>query len=71
MIFHLTDPSTETGRNVMIFGVYMSASTKIGNSKKDILILSKGPRQRLEHTMSAEKMYSIDFTEQNNFELAL
>ena len=49
----------------------MSASTKIGNSKKDILILSKGPRQRLEHTMSAEKMYSIDFTEQNNFELAL
>ena len=31
--------------------------------KKYILILGKGPTQGLEHTLSAEKMYSINFTE--------
>ena len=41
----------------------MSSSTRIDNRKKDILILGKGPTQRLEHTLSAEKMYSINFTE--------
>ena len=40
----------------------MSSSTKIDNRKEDILILSKGPTQVLEHTLSEEKMYSIDFT---------
>ena len=43
----------------------MSSSIKIDNKKKDILILSKGPSQVLEHTLSAEKMYSINFTENN------
>ena len=43
----------------------MSLSTKFDNRKKDILILGKGPTQGLEHTLSAEKMYSINFTEQN------
>ena len=43
----------------------MSSSTKIDNRKKDILILGKGPTQGLEHTLSAEKMYSINFTEHN------
>ena len=28
----------------------------------DILILGKGPTQGLEHTLTAEKMYSINFT---------
>ena len=50
----------------------MSSSTKIDNRKRDILILGKGPTQRVEHTLSAEKMYSINFTEQNkNFFLSL
>ena len=40
----------------------MSSSTKIDNRKKDILILGKGPTQGLEHTLSKEKMYSINFT---------
>ena len=44
----------------------MSSSTKIDNRKKDILILGKGPTQGLKHTLSAEKMYSINFTEHNN-----
>ena len=35
------------GRNVIIFGVDMSSSTKIDNRKKDILILGKGPTQGL------------------------
>ena len=43
----------------------MSSSTKIDNRKKDILILGKGPTQGLEHTLSAEKMHSINFTEHN------
>ena len=40
----------------------MSSSTHINNKKKDILFLGKGPTQGLEHTLTAEKMYSIDFT---------
>ena len=43
----------------------MSSSTKIDNKKKDIFILGKGPTQGLEHTLSVEKMYSINFTERN------
>ena len=30
-----------------------------------MLILGKGPTQGLEHTLSSEKMYSINFKEQN------
>ena len=40
----------------------MSSSAHIDNKKKDILILGKGPTQGLEHTLTAEKMYSINFT---------
>ena len=43
----------------------MSSSTKIGNEKKDILILGEDPTQELEHKLSAEKMYSMNFTENN------
>ena len=40
----------------------MSSSPHIDNKKKDILILGKGPTQGLEHTLTAEKMYSVNFT---------
>ena len=44
----------------------MSSSTKIDNKKKDILILGKAPTQGLdEHSLSVEKMYSINFTKVN------
>ena len=43
----------------------MSSSTKNDDRKKDILILGFGPTQGLEHTLSAEKMYSNNFTENN------
>ena len=40
----------------------MSFFPHIDNKKKDILILGKGPTQGLEHTLTVEKMYSINFT---------
>ena len=43
----------------------MSSLAKIDNRKKDILILGKGPTKGLDHTLSAEQMYSINFTEKN------
>ena len=43
----------------------MNSSKKIDNRKKDISILGKGATQELEHTLSAEKIYSINFTEHN------
>ena len=52
----------EVGKNVIIFGVDMNSSSKINNRKKDILILGKGPTQGLEHTLNAEKLYSVNFT---------
>ena len=63
---------TGLGRNVIVFGVDMSSSTKSDNKKKDNLILGKDSTQGLGHTVSAEKMYSISFTEHNkNFWLSL
>ena len=58
-------PSGGFGQNVIIFGVDMSSSVHVDNKKKDILILKKGPTQGLEHTLIAEKMYSINFTVTN------
>ena len=65
-------PSGGFGQNVIIFGVDMSSSAHIDNKKKDILVLGKGPTQGLEHTLTAEKMYSINFTvTKNKFCLSL
>ena len=50
----------------------MSSSARIDNKKKDILVLGKGPTQGLEHALTAEKMYSINFTvTKNKFCLSL
>ena len=51
-------------RNLILFGVDMSSSPHI-DSKKDILILGKGTTQGVEHTLTAEKMFSINFTDHN------
>ena len=40
----------------------MSSSPHIDNKKKDILVLGKRTKQRLESTLTVEKMYSINFT---------
>ena len=56
-------PSGGTGRNVIIFEVDMSSSAHVYNKKKDILMLGKCPIQGLdEHSLTAEKLYSINFT---------
>ena len=44
----------------------MSSSVHIDNAKKDILIPGEGPTQGLDRiTLTAEKMYSINFIENN------
>ena len=43
----------------------MSFSGHIDNKKKDILVLEIGPTQVLEHKLTAEKMYTINFTVTN------
>ena len=55
-------PSGGFGKNVIVYGVDMSFSVHVDKKKKDILILGKSPTQGLEHTLAAEKMYSINFT---------
>ena len=40
----------------------MSSTVHIDNKGKDMLVLGKGPTQGLESTLTAEKMYSINFT---------
>ena len=65
-------PSGGFGQNVLIFVGDMSSSIHIDNKGKDILVLGRGPTQRLESTLTSEKMYSIYFTvKKRNFCLSL
>ena len=64
-------PSGEFGQNVSIFRIDISSSAHIDNKKNEILVLGKGPTQRLEHTLTAEKMCSINFTVTKTFCLSL
>ena len=53
------------GQNVIMFGADMNSSPHIDNNGKDILILGIGPTQGLgEHSLTAEKMHSINFTKE-------
>ena len=62
--FSLFD-SSGFGKSATIFGADMSLSVHIDNKKKDILILGKGSKHGLgETTLTAEKEYWINFTEQ-------
>ena len=54
-------PGGGFGQNVLIFGADMSSLAHVDNKKKT-LVLGKGPTQGLEHTLTAEKIYSINFT---------
>ena len=55
-------PSSGFGQNVLILSADMSTSIHIDNKKKDILVIGRGSTQGLESTLTAEKMYSINFT---------
>ena len=53
------------GKNGLIFGADMSSAVHIDNKKRYILILVKCPTNSLDDTtLTAEKEYSINFTEQ-------
>ena len=57
-------PDSSFGRNVVTFGVDMNSSVHVDNKGKRILILGKGPTQALgEHSLTAEKTYSVSFTD--------
>ena len=43
----------------------MGSSVHIDNKEKGILSLGKRPTQGLEHTLTKEKMHSLNFTEYN------
>ena len=63
--------SDGTATNVIILEYMWVHLPRLTIGKKDILILSKGPTKGLENTLSAAKMYSINFTGKFMFELAL
>ena len=44
----------------------MSSPIHVDNKGKDILVLRKGQTQALESTLTAEKIYSINFTATKN-----
>ena len=49
-------PGGGNGQNLIIFEVDINSSVHVDNKGKDILILGKGPMQRLgEHSLTAEK----------------
>ena len=60
--FTFSHPSGGTDKSVI---VDMSSTGKTDNRKRDILILDKVPTQGLEHTLSTEKMDSINFSKEN------
>ena len=58
-----------SGRNVILFGLDMSSSVHIDNSKKRHFNSLYGPTQGLEHTLIAKRLYSINFKVHNKFAL--
>ena len=54
------------GKNVVIFGAYMSSSVHVDNEKKDIFILGKDQRQELDDTnLTTKAKCSVNFTKQD------
>ena len=65
MVLDLMHAEAGFDKKVIMFGADMSSSAHNDNKKKDILILGKGPTDGLDDTtLTAEKEYSINFTEQ-------
>ena len=65
-------PGGGFGSTVIVFEVNMSSSIYVDNKRKNILTLGKGPTQGLEHILTTEKIYSINFTvTKNKFCLSL
>ena len=60
--YHSLPDGSIVGKNVYIFRVDMRSSVHINDKGNDILVLSKGSTQRLNHTLTTETQYSINFT---------
>ena len=59
----VSTPNCDWSKNISIFGIGMSSSMHIDNKNKDILIVVKGPTQRLDHvTLTVEVRSSIYFS---------
>ena len=59
----LSNQNLVWGKNVVNFEVDMSSSVHIDSKGKDILILGKGPTQRVNGTtLTSEAEYSINFS---------
>ena len=59
-------PSGGLGKNVIIFGADLSSSVHANNNTRSILVLGEGFTRVIDNTtLYAEKMYSINFTENN------
>ena len=59
-------PGIRNSHNVIIFGVDMNSPVHVDNKRKYILILGKVPTQGVgEHSLTAGKMYSINFSKDN------
>ena len=57
-------PDGSFARNVVKFGLDMSSYVHVDNKRKYILILGSGPTQGSdEHSLTAEKMYSVSFND--------
>ena len=54
-------PDGSIVKKIIIFGVDMSKSVNIDDKRKEILVLGKGPTQRLNYTLVAETQCSINF----------
>ena len=50
---------------MLIFRADMRTFIHIENKGKDILVAGRGPTEGLENTLTAKKMYSINFTVTN------
>ena len=52
----------DASRNLVIFGVDNSSSSRIDNSKNNFLVLGKGPTERINGSVGAvERKVSISF----------
>ena len=59
-------------RNCIILGVDRSSSVNVDTKKKYVFILGEGPTQELDGTkLTAEKKYSVNFTDNRKFCLCL
>ena len=57
-----THPDGRTGKNVIIFGIYMTNPKHANNETNDVLVLGRGLIRKIDDTtIYAEKMHAPNF----------